>query len=135
MIVALTSVGRVRFGGVSISKFTIAKTWMNSCVSRPRIKGYRHSTEVRMLCPIKEARRARKEAVDLARELGTSFDHVSKTGVGAAAASSSQCGPERWLVDTGSAFDLIGRHDVPDWCARLATPTEGTVELSMPTAE
>jgi len=41
-----------------------------------------------------------------------------------------QCGPERWLVDTGSAFDLIGRSDVPDWCARLATPTEGMVELS-----
>jgi len=130
MIVALTSAGRVRFGGVSVSKFTIAKTWMNSSASRPRIKGYRHSLEVRKLCPIKEARRARKDAVDLARELGTSFDNAPKIGVGAAAASSMQCGPERWLVDTGSAFDLVGRHDVPDWCARLATPTESVVELS-----
>jgi len=130
MIVALTSAGRVRFGGVSVSKFTIAKTWMNSSASRPRIKGYRHSAEVRKLCPIREARRARKDAVVLARELGTSFHHVPKTGVGAAAASTLQCGPERWLVDTGSAFDLVGRHDVPDWCARLATPTESIVELS-----
>ena len=70
MIVALTSPMRVRFGGVSVSKFTIAKIWMNSSASRPRIKGYRHSVEVRKLCPIKEAKRARKEAVDLAREMG-----------------------------------------------------------------
>ena len=106
MIVALTSPMRVRFGGVSVSKFTIAKTWMNSSASRPRIKGYRHSVEVRKLCPIKEAKRARKEAVDLAREMGNPFDNAPKSGVGAAAAPSIQCGPERWLVDTGSAFDL-----------------------------
>ena len=82
------------------------------------------------MCPLKESRRARKEAVDLARALGTSYDPPPRKGISAAAAPSNPCGPERWLVDTGSAFDLIGKQDVPEWCVMLATPTDGTVELS-----
>jgi hypothetical protein len=68
--------------------------------------------------------------VKLARELGNSYDHGPKPGVGAAATNSHHCGPERWLVDTGSAFDLIGKNDVPDWRVKLATATETPVELS-----
>jgi len=103
---------------------------MSSSKQRPRRANYRHTEMMRNLCPLKESRRARKEAVDLARELGTSYDPPPRRGISAAAAPSNPCGPERWLIDTGSAFDLIGKQDVPEWCVKLATPTDGTVELS-----
>ena len=79
---------------------------------------------------MKEMRRARKEAVKLARELGTSYDHGPKPNMGVAATNSQHCGPERWLIDTGSAFDLIGKNDVPGWCIKVATATTTPVELS-----
>jgi len=38
-------------------------------------------------------------------------------------------GPDRWLVDTSSAFDLVGQHDVPDLNLEIAEMTSDIFEL------
>ena len=83
---------------------------MTSSAQRPRKRGYRHPPSVRGLRPESEMKRAREVAIKLAKELGTPYDGLSC----AVAASKSNYGPDRWLIDTGSAFDLVGQHVVPD---------------------
>ena len=73
-----------------------------------------------------EMKHARDAAIELAKELGTSYDGLPC----AVAASKGEYGPDRWLIDTGSAFDLVGQHDVPDWNLELAEMTEDMIELS-----
>ena len=127
---AVNASKRVSFGGKSVTTYAITKSWMSSSRPKPRRVGYRRSKRQRELCPVREMRRARKEAVRLARELGTSYDHGPMPNMGVAATNSLHCGPERWLIDTGSAFDLIGKNDVPGLCIKMATATTTPVELS-----
>jgi hypothetical protein len=67
--------------------------------------------------------KALKDALELCEELGT--PHVSI----AAPAMAKFFGPRRWLVDTGSAFDLVGRKDVPEAHLSAAEPARRPIQL------
>jgi hypothetical protein len=91
--------------------------------AKKRKPNYCLSKEIRDLDPEKEAERAIREARALAQEL-----EIEDSVVPAAAAGDGE-GPRRWLVDTGSAYNLIGRADVPEWHLEDAEPTRHAVEL------
>jgi len=63
--------------------------------------------------PEVEARLAVERALQLIAELAEEDPDGGHTPAAAAAPGSE--GPRRWLVDSGSAFDMIGQNDVPEW--------------------
>ena len=84
--------------------------------SRPEQKGNKPSPEAALA-------RALKGAKALCKEIGIPFRTV------AAPATAAFIGPRRWLVDTGSAFDLVGRKDVPERFMSFVEPARQPVKL------
>ena len=51
---------------------------------------------------------------------------VETTGV---AASGDHGGPDKWLIDTGSGYDLVGRNDVPGWAMDSMLEDSSPIDL------
>ena len=77
---------------------------------QPRIPGGSGDPEVEQRWAIHYAR---KLALELGTLTATSQSSSSSLSSAAAAASRQKLGPDRWIMDTGSGYDLIGREDVP----------------------
>ena len=79
---------------------------------------YRHPIPERKVDPGEPLRQALAIAKQLANQHGmevSSDDDLCRVETPAVAASGDHGGPDKWLVDTGSGYDLVGRNDVPGW--------------------
>jgi hypothetical protein len=122
----------VRFGETKTIMFDVAAdVWLSFGVKyrmKPYVRSlsdrnYKHETHV----PSDEALRvAWNEASKLAAEV--CVNNGGETP--AAPAHQPFDGPKRWLIDTGSAFDLIEESDVPEWQLSDAEPAKGRIALN-----
>ena len=84
---------------------------------------------------IENARVARAGAYWLAKELGHSVDPPVKQGATpAAAAGHTDLGPDKWIMDTGCGFDLIGFEDIPEMNHKIMMMSQCSNEIQLHTA-
>ena len=97
-------------------------TWVKTPVCE-RVPGYTHALSVSRLSAKKAARMALRAAKRLAMQIGVSTIAVS------AVAEVSGGGPAKWLMDTGSGFDLVAEHEIPHDNKHLVTPARDPIRL------
>ena len=127
--------GAVTFGKRDVVTVPAWGQRMEPYFAAPRNHEYRH---VGLPSSAKAARAARRRARMLMEELGIMSpnevpevqDSRDDTGEAVAAPAKAWCGPRRWLVDTGSAFDLVSEKDVPSWYKSQVVPSDVAIELS-----
>ena len=93
---------------------------------------YRHPFPERKVDPGEPLRQALAIAKQLATELGievSSDNDLCRVETPAVAASSGHGGPEKWLIDTGSGYDLEGRNDVRGWAMDSMLEDRAPIDL------
>ena len=105
---------RVSFGGCVIYEVEAEGTLERDCRRKPADPSYRHPSEQRRKDknPESELAAAIKRAQVLAAEVEESLAEVMAAPVRHSAA----WGPSQWIIDTGSAFDLIAETMSPLLC-------------------
>ena len=108
-----------------MTKFVVNK--MIHFVPPERDLQHRHDAWLRAAKPDDAEKKARSRAVDLAKEFGHE---------GIVAAAGHQQWSNQWILDSGSAFDIVGHHQIPrgaevckDTTYTLAT-ANGVIDVS-----
>ena len=93
---------------------------------------YRHPVPNRKVDPGEHER----VAWAVARVLAASLGHHEEPDAGrglvetpAATTDTHASGPNKWLIDTGSGFDLVGREEIPDWALDSMLTPRSTINL------
>ena len=126
-LVKSISLSAVSFGKADVVSVPAWGVRLDRYEPAPRNLSYKH---VGMPTVSAAERAARAKARRLAKEVGARTRRDDEEEPTAAPALSRWCGPTRWLMDTGSAFDLIGEKDVPAWYRSRAEDADSDVELS-----
>ena len=93
-----------------------------------RDKDYRHSEIIRALTPSSALGIALTEAAALRSEV--ELDLKTWPGLYTTYASAAALGPRKWLMDTGTGFDIVSSHDVSAKAGEHKIPADELVSLN-----
>ena len=130
---AVMSCACVSFGDTEVWTVRVPKgSSLRRYHSPERKKGYRHEEWLRRITPEDAMRNALESAKSMANPeswRGPSADDQAKASCRVAPASGDTSGPDRWLMDTGSGYDLVAKSDVPHVLLGNAYRAEESLEL------
>jgi hypothetical protein len=112
----------VQFGEAEVWNIRVPQGHnLSRYVVPPRPKGYQHSSCLRSLSPEESLANALESAKTMAEEngwAGPSEEEIRRATLLVAPAAGNCTGPDRWLMDTGSGYDLgQGGGSVSSACA------------------
>ena len=119
----------VTFGDTEVWSVKVPRSnALRRYVSPEGQKGYRHKEWMQRLASEGALYNAHQSAITLALESGAA-SQVSDHASPAAPASGNVAGPARWLMDTGSGYDLVARNEVPAVLMGFARHADEPLEL------